>query len=581
MFHKMGHSEPPAQPGWARVVHWYTFAAGLAIFVAAPAAAIEFRSIDGTGNNTANPNWGSTGTHLLREASGAHYTDGLNSPARSIQPSARLISNEISTQSTPAKNNRDLSDFVWQWGQFLDHDIDLTPSHSPAQPFNVPVPTGDPFFDPTNTGTAEIPLSRSVYDTDTGVTDPIIGDIPRQQINQITAYIDASNVYGSDTARADWLRINDGTGKLKTTDHGVLGDLLPFNDGTQANDGGPNTSLFVAGDIRSNEQVGLTAMHTLFVREHNRLAEQIAIDDPSLTGNDIYQLARQIVGAQIQAITYNEFLPALLGPNTIADYAGYNPTTDASISNAFATTAFRLGHSMLSPELLRLDNLGNVISDGNLALRDAFFNPTRITHEGGIDPLLKGLASQKMQEIDHLVIDDLRNFMFGSPGNGGLDLVSLNIQRGRDHGLADYNTLRTDFGLLPVTDFDQITTDPALAAMLQLVYGDVNNIDPWVGGLIEDHLPGSSVGQLFSIIIADQFQRLRDGDRLWYELTFDGLLLDEIKDTTLADILRRNTNITRIQNNVFFYHESVPEPATVVLSVMGLATTLGLRRRRC
>jgi len=575
MFHKVGCSrnDSPAQPGWIGAGCCLPLTVGLAIFVAAPAAAVEFRSIDGTGNNTANPDWGSTGIHLLRQASGAHYTDGLNSPARSAQPSPRHISNEIFAQSTPVKNNRYLSDFVWQWGQFVDHDIDLTQSHSPAEPFNIPVPPGDPWFDPTSTGTAEIPLSRAAYDPTTGITDP------RQQINQITAYIDASNVYGSDTARADWLRANDGSGKLKITDHGLLGDLLPFNDTTQANAGGPGTDLFLAGDVRANEQVGLTAMHTLFVREHNRLAEQIAMANPALAGNDIYQRARQIVGAQIQAITYNEFLPALLGTNAIADYAGYNPTTDASISNAFATAAYRLGHSMLSPQLLRLDDLGNVIPDGNLALRDAFFNPTRITDEGGIDPLLKGLASQKMQEIEPLIIDDIRNFMFGLPGSGGLDLVSLNIQRGRDHGLADYNTLRIDFGLLPVTDFDQITSDPVLAAMLELLYGDVNSIDPWVGGLAEDHLPNGSVGQLFTTIIADQFQRLRDGDRFWYELTFDGLLLDEITNTTLADIIRRNTRITRIQDNVFFYYGGVPEPATAVLSVMGLATLVGLRRR--
>ena len=107
--------------------------------------------------------------------------------------------------------------------------------------------------------------------------------------------------------------------------------------------------------------------------------------------------------------------------------------------------------------------------------------------------------------------------------------------------------------------------------MLELVYGDdINNIDPWVGGLAEDHLPGSSVGELFTAVIANQFERLRDGDRFWYELAFDGQLLDEISNTTLADIIRRNTNITHIQNNVFFYFGGVPEPTTAALGRDGL-----------
>ena len=260
MFHKAGCYDFLAQSCWVRIVCRYIILiVCVSIFVAQPAMAIDFRSIDGSGNNIANPDWGSTDIHLLREASGAHYTDGASSPARSTGPSARHISNEIFAQSTSVKNNRHLSDFVWQWGQFLDHDIDLTTSHSPAEPFNIPVPAGDTSFDPTNTSTAEISLNRSLYDPATGITDP------RQQVNQITAYIDASNVYGSDAAygQIGCAPMTDrANSKLLT--HGLLGDLLPFNDGTQTNDGGPSTNLFVAGDIRANEQVGLTAMHTLF-----------------------------------------------------------------------------------------------------------------------------------------------------------------------------------------------------------------------------------------------------------------------------------------------------------------------------
>ena len=135
-------------------------------------------------------------------------------------------------------------------------------------------------------------------------------------------------------------------------------------------------------------------MHTLFVREHNRLADVIRNRESEYTGDQIYQRARRIVGAQMQAITYNEFLPVLLGPGAIAPYSGYDPTVDASIRNVFSTALYRFGHSALSPTLLRLNASGSVIPAGNLPLRRAFFAPDLIIDEGGIEPLLRGLSRQ-------------------------------------------------------------------------------------------------------------------------------------------------------------------------------------------
>jgi peroxidase len=168
----------------------------------------------------------------------------------------------------------------WQWGQFIDHDMDLTEGADPPEPFPIQIPTGDSFFDPYSTGTAIISMNRSAYDRATGATP----NNPRQQMNFITAYLDASMVYGSDAIRAAALRTNDGTGRLKTS----AGQLLPFNTDGLPNAGGPDPNFFVAGDVRANEQVGLTAMHTLFVREHNRLIEIIHRRHPGLGGDEIY-----------------------------------------------------------------------------------------------------------------------------------------------------------------------------------------------------------------------------------------------------------------------------------------------------
>src|SRR5207302_7806943 len=189
-----------------------------------------------------------------------------------------------------------------------------------------------------------------------------------------------------------------------------------------------------------------------------------------------------------------------------------------------------------------LGNDGRPIAP-EVSLADAFFNPS-IVESHNIDPILKYLASDPSQELDTKVVDDLRNFLFGPPGAGGLDLASLNVQRGRDHGLADYNTTRAAFGLPKVTSFAQITSNPALRAKLQSLYGTVNNIDLWVGVLAENHVPGASVGPTLQRIMADPFTRLRYGDRFWYETTFSGPQLDQLRNTHLADLIMRITNLT-------------------------------------
>jgi hypothetical protein len=554
----------------------------LACVLSAPfAAGAEDRTLDGSGNNLDNTTWGQAGTQLERMADPA-YADGISEPAGASRPDPRTISNAAAAQSGPLPSARDLSAWVFQWGQFIDHDIDLTGAASPAEAFNIPIPTGDPFFDPLSTGTQVMPFTRSVYDPATGTST----DNPRQQINQITSYIDGSNIYGSSDARADALRTGVG-GQLRTS----AGALLPHNTlGLDNGSGGaPDpTVFFVSGDVRANEQVGLTATHTLFLREHNRVAGELATEHPDWTDEQIYQGARKIVGAEIQVITYDEFLPALMGSAytpQLGSYAGYDPGVNASILNEFSTALFRVGHTMLPGQLLRTQDDGSSAPGGALALRDAFFVPDNLNSlaitfgtSGAqeLEYLLKGLASQPQQETDMSVIDDVRNFLFGPPGSGGFDLASLNIQRGRDHGLPDYNSLRVAFGLSAVSSFSQITSDPVLAAALEAMFGSVNDIDAWVGALCEDLVPGASVGSLVAAALGEQFRRLRDGDRFWYENDPElAALLPELRATRLSDVILRNTGITNLQANAFF----VPEPGTFALVGSG-AIGLALARRR-
>jgi hypothetical protein len=440
------------------------------------------------------------------------------------------VSNAVVAQSEDVPNAIGASDFVWQWGQFLDHDIDETPTADPAEAFDIEVPAGDVWFDPSGSGAATIGLNRSDYEMVDGV---------RQQINAITAYIDASGVYGSDEERAFALRTLDGTGLMKTSE----GDLLPFNTEGFAN--APSAlapNFYLAGDIRANEQFGLTAMHTIFVREHNHWARTMGEANPRMSGEEIYQSARAIVAAEIQAISYNEFLPVLLGVDAIPPYRGYRAEVDASISNLFAAAAYRVGHSMLSGQLACLDENLEEIESGNLSLASSFFDPTLMVSVGP-EAVLRGLCSQQCQEIDTKLVDEVRNFLFGAPGSPGFDLASLNMQRGRDHGLPGYNAVRRAYGLAPARNFRDISLDPEVSGALASVYASPEDVDPWVGMLAEEHLPGAMVGATHRAVLGDQFRRLRDGDRFWYQNHLTPDLVELVEAQTLATIIRRNSDI--------------------------------------
>jgi len=561
-------------------------------------SAFEIRSIDGFGNNPSNDSFGTSGTPLIRVLDPA-YDDMKSSPRGgdpSTLPSARALSNGVANQTNSTASTSGITNWVWQWGQFLDHDIDLTGAASSHKSFNIQVPTGDPYFDPFNTGLQEISLERSIFkNDDQGV---------RQQLNQITAYIDGSGVYGSDSVRADYLRAMAGMGKLKTSTADNGESLLPYNlNGLDNAMPGLSAAgdFFIAGDVRANEQIGLTAVHTLFVREHNRLAEDMAsrlaatplnsgpiaprlaslrdeaiavqgngIDDQ---GDFIYHAARKVVGAQIQKITYSEFIPVLLGDDALDTYSAYNESIDPGISNAFSTAAYRVGHTMLPSQLLRSHDL-NEANSTPIQLRNAFFNPTGI-QSYGVDSLLVGLLIQPAEEIDTFIIDDVRNFLFGPPGAGGFDLASLNIQRGRDHGLPSYNQARMDLGLTTKQSFLEMTSgDQLLADAFASLYSSVDDVDLWLGGLAETNYNGGLVGETFFYIMQDQFTRTRDGDRFYFmnpDEMAELALLDPMFmfNTNLRNLVERNTHYDGMPGNMFLFAD-VPTPGSLLLIVIGV-----------
>jgi hypothetical protein len=550
-------------------------------------------SIDGTGNNLTNSAQGSALTDLIR-ISPAAYADGISALSMAVDQSARVISDLLNNQADPANpgqdlNTRDqnnLSDYGYSWGQFLDHDLDLTTTNS-GELLSI-------LADPNDAnGMGDQTFVRSTYDPATGTST----SNPRQQVNSVTSYLDLSQVYGSSAAIADALRTHSG-GLLKTSP----GNMLPYDNSTyftpeqlavinMANDAHAvaTENLFVTGDVRGNENVELTSLQTLFVRNHNLIAAQLQKLHPGWTDEQLYQEARRLNIAEYQEITYNYYLPDLLGAGALSKYTGYKSNVNASISTEFSTISFRFGHSLLDGEIERqnnsgLDALPTDPAGSSLSLATDFFDPNVLNPNGVVDPLtghissdigvlLKAQADGNAQADDLLAVNDVRNLLFGNGGitDNGMDLIARDIERARDNGIGSYNQVRQAYGLKPVTSFAQITSNMQVQKELQAAYGTVDNIDPFEGGLAEDHVAGSDMGPLFTRIVADQFTRLRDGDRLFYlNQKFSAEELKIIQQgNSLAKVIEANTNITNLQPDVFVFKASINGTVTGVAGGMG------------
>jgi len=428
---------------------------------------------------------------------------------------ARTISNVVASGPQALTDDPTNSAWLYVFGQFVDHDLDLE-AQDPNQPLSISVPNGDPTLPD---GTTIQTGGRAVTDAD--------GNI----VNQVAGYLDLSQVYGSDVTTAAALRNPDGT--MKTS----AGNALPITNGQ-----------FTAGDVRVSENPELTALTTLFVREHNFQVAQLKQEHPTWTGDQLYQMARAITTAEYQNITYTEFLPALLGPNGVPAYHGFDPSVSANVSAEFSTAAFRLGHSQISGTQVGIDNQGNQTFSESLA--QAFLNTPSQDVSNGIDDLLRNLSSEGSQATDVYAVPELRDLLVAPPD--AVDLIAIDIERERDVGLGTLNQTREALGLQRYTSFSQISSDPNVAANLAQVYATPDDVDLFMGGLAEDHVPGSTTGPTFQAILSKQFDNLRSGDQYyWQNQGFSRVDQRTITGTTLSDLLARDANTPELQANVF------------------------------
>ncbi|XP_022164793.1 peroxidase-like isoform X2 [Myzus persicae] len=550
---------------------------------------LKYRSPDGSCNNLKRSYSGKATTAYNRLLLNGYYDNFhtiLDGSGRSSLPNARKLSIALVNDENSPDDLKTMA--IAYWTIFVGHDLSHT-AISSHKKNNKPViccnhnyelsprdrnelcmqividdrsKDRDPFFD--------FRCMNYVRSVPAVSSDCTFG--PREQMNQATHYLDGSMVYGS-SAKRTWSLRTKSDGQLFTDmgcDNKGQGDTLqprymPLED-TESNacQYGSGT-CYRAGDPRANTLPQLTVMHTLWMREHNRLAKLLSHVNPHWSDERIFQEARKIVTASIQHITYAEWLPALLGENFTRQYGlelltkgysnAYNETSDPSVSNSFATAILPFANSMIT-ESINLYTEDRVMN-GSLSLKEHFNRPIELL-TNYMDQLVRGLSTQNTQKVDMLFTKTITNYLYTvHPDNiFGMDVFSLDVQRNRDHGIRFYTKYREYCGLKPIKneqDLSQIMMEGSTDKLLAQ-YKHWENIELLVGALLEKHEDVAMVGPTMRCIIKEQFIRTRIADRYFYDLpnVFNKYQLTEIRKVTLARVFCDNSNnITSMQKQVF------------------------------
>lgn len=326
-------------------------------------------------------------------------------------------------------------------------------------------------------------------------------------MNMATPALDLSQVYGPSDAANAVLRV----GRYGYLQHSYPGDYLAVD----------RNGFFMSGDARVNEHPLLICFHTIFSREHNRQASEIRKQNPKWSDNRVFHVARERNIALYQYIVYHEMLPAFLGSggngrrNPVKYSRKSSQRVDPKISVEFSTVAFRVGHSMVN----------GVLSIGakSVDLRHVFFQPAKVfRNRGGVKRNLLETFIRPVLPTGMHVATSLRNGLFDrankqrGKGQIAVDLVSNNIQRGRDHGMPSLNVMRQRLGLSKYKTFYELCGDVVSAGRMRKVYGNVDKVELWPGVIAERKGRGEVMGETARRMWRKEFERVAAGDRRWF-----------------------------------------------------------------
>ncbi|XP_077298120.1 dual oxidase [Arctopsyche grandis] len=540
----------------------------------------EKQRYDGWFNNRAHPDWGSVGNHLTRKTPTA-YADGVYMMAGQNRPSPRKLSQLFMRGQDGMGSVENRTALLAFFGQLVTGEIVMaSESGCPIEMHKIEVEKCDEMYDRDCAGDKHIPFHRAAYDRNTGQSP----NTPREQINSMTSWIDGSFIYSTSEAWVNAMRtfqngsfLSDPSGKLPVRN--TMRVPLFNNPVPQYTRMLSPERLFLLGDPRTNQNPAILSFGILFFRWHNVVASRIAEENPDWSDEDIFQRTRRIVIASLQNIVMYEYLPAFLGIE-VPEYDGYASDVHPGVSHIFAAAAFRFGHTLIPPGIYRRDGKCHFRETpmGHKAIRlcSTWWDSNDIITETSIEEFLLGMSSQISEKEDTVLCSDVRDKLFGPMEFTRRDLGALNIMRGRDNGLPDYNTARTYFKLPKRKTWEEINpklfeSNPDLLKMITTAYNDnIDDIDVYIGGMLESY---GSPGELFTAVILEQFKRIRDADRFWFENADNGIFtleeIDEIRKITLWDVIVNSTGINpnEIQNDVFFWKNGDPCPQPFQLNV--------------
>ncbi|KAK9881555.1 hypothetical protein WA026_016432 [Henosepilachna vigintioctopunctata] len=540
---------------------------------------IEKQTLNGWFNNMAHPDWGSIDSRLIRRVPPS-YSDGVYMLAGQDRPSARKLSRLFMKGLDGLKSTENRTALLAYFGQLVTSEVIMSSeSGCPIEMHSIEIEKCDDMYDKECRGNRYIPFYRARYDKKTGKNP----NAPREQMNQVTSWIDGSFIYSTSEPWLNSMRtFKNGTLKADKT------GMFPIQNHKRVplfNNPAPHVMktlsmdrLYLLGDPRTNQNPALLALSILFFRWHNVVAKRIEKVHKTWTDEEIFQEARRYVIATLQNIIVYEYLPAFIGED-LPPYKGYKQNVHPGITNVFQSAAFRFGHSLIPPGLYRRDKKCNYkkTSMGHLALRlcSTWWDSNEILSSYSLDELLMGMSSQLSEREDSLLCSDVRDKLFGPIEFSRRDLGALNIMRGRDNGLPDYNSVRTSYNLPKIKKWTDINPklfkeSPHILNTLMSSYdNDIDNIDVYVGGMLESY---GGPGELFRTVIKEQFERLRDSDRFWYENANNGLFtkseIERIRQIKLWDIIVNTTDIgpKDIQRDVFFWKDGNPCPQPMQLN---------------
>lgn len=544
-----------------------------------------YYTIDGSCNNMDFPTWAQTGTPYTRFVP-AHYADGFCSLRLSSNgtalPLARKIRTEVITSLYIPSGKYNI--LFYGFGQWVDHDVTkmapvqtqqscCTENNQPAavQPpdicLPIIIPQNDPFYSQFHVTCLDV---KRAVNTHLQGCDNVK---PCSPINHQTGVFDLSIMYGPEARTASELRsFKGGLLKIENNAQTNYEPFPPITSGMENCPAGgitpePGSSCTQSGDDRVDQNPEIFVIEVILVRVHNYIAATLKQINPDWNDEQLFQETRRITIALYQHVVFSQHVPLLIGYYTSSRYKllpstnGYSNDYDRAVNPQtiaeYSFAAGRTSHSTIKGRIDYLDSNGRPTS---YLLRNKYFNMQFQLEKNVFLNIVQSFSTTQCSRQDIWGDEEINDWLFHTAGEKfGLDLASIDINRGRDAGIPTYNSMRQACGLCKLNNFAEFVSEvmePEDVPKLEALYnGCIDDLDVYTAGLLEKPVAGSMFGPTLSCIMGEAFFRWKVGDRLYYEFPSAGFTLPQlntIREATFAwFVCKGNPTLTYVPKNAF------------------------------